>query len=238
MRKTILTLIIIVTGFLLYFALSTNISTDKYRDLWPFVAAVATVLLWLVALQELGGANIVARTDFVRRFNADFFGEETRDLVMLFDYKVLKFKIRTLDYGKGEPENRKAFPFFEIQNNVLLKLVINNEKKKKLRIRGIYTAFEVDDLLLGFFEDIGALEKRGLLDVKDVYNNFDWYIDMLWNNEEVQKYIQSQKSGEKEGEDIYEDFKYIYDKCDSFGKAKLAGHWLWWWKVKWRIRRI
>ena len=234
MRKTIITLIVILTGVVLYYCFSMDIPTDKYKDLWPFVAAIATVLLWFVALQELGGVNSVAKTDFARRFNADFFGQETRDLVMLFDYKALKFKIKVIEQGKDD-SNSKKFPFFEIQKNILTKLVIHKERENELSNRGVYTAFEIDDFLLGLFEEIAALEKRGMLDIKDVYNNFDWYIDLIWNNEEIQKYIESQMVDEKEGEDIYEDFKYIYEKCDSYGKAKLANKWLWLWKVKWNV---
>ena len=40
-----------------------------------------------------GAIRKVAQTDFARRFNKDFFNEKTRDLIMLFNYRALKFRM-------------------------------------------------------------------------------------------------------------------------------------------------
>jgi len=70
----------------------TGPALDKV-GLWTFVTALATLLLWWVAKKQLGAIRKVAQTDFARRFNKDFFNEKTRDLIMLFNYRALKFRM-------------------------------------------------------------------------------------------------------------------------------------------------
>lgn len=235
MRKAIVTLIIIISGVLLFYLFSTTSPTDPYKDLWPFVGAIATILLWLVALQELAYSNKIAKTDFAHRFTLEFNREETRDLVMLFNHNALKFKIKNIEVKENDSNSDNISLYFEIQKDILTKLVVSEKKKKEFHAKSIYTAFEVDDFMLGYFEEMAALEKRGMLTIEVIYDNFDFYFDFIWNNEEIKKYIMYERENEKDGEDIYEDFEYIVDKCDSYGKAKLAKKWIWLWKVKWNL---
>jgi len=210
----------------------TGPALDKV-GLWTFVTALATLLLWWVAKKQLGAIRKVAQTDFARRFNKDFFNEKTRDLIMLFNYRALKFRMGEIKYETDDPDNGAQFPYFLIDEGVLRQLKIDQEKKEQIEKKMCFSAFEIDDDLLGYFEEIGSYEKQGLLDVQDVYNYFSWYMNVIWNSEEIQKYIESQKA--EEAEDIYEDFKYIYEKCTSYRKAKLSGRCMWIWKIKWRL---
>jgi len=196
---------------------------------WTFLLAVAAFLAWWVAKRQLGGISKAAKADFIKKFTDDFFSETTRDIIMLFDYNALHYQNKDIDYGKDVPS--KPFPYFVIDENIVKQLQVSPEQQKILLDRRVYSSFEIDDYLLGYFEDLGAFEKNGLIDIDAVYSGFDWYINIIWNNEEIGKYINSQKDDEDEGEDIYENFQYIYEKSCSYGKAKSSFIKLWWWKL-------
>jgi hypothetical protein len=202
---------------------------------WTFILVIVTFLLWWVGKKQLGGISKTAKADFIKKFSDQFFSKDTQLVVMLFDYNALSFRNGSIEYGKDV--DSKPFPYFVINENVVEQFKIESVAIKQLLEKKYYSSYEVDDCLLGFFEDLGSFEKKRLIDIEGVYNAFDWYMDIVWNNEEIKKYMKSQNEDEKEGDDIYEDFKYIYEKCDSYGKAKLAGKWIWWWKIKWIIDR-
>lgn len=199
--------------------------------LWTFFLVVATILLWWVAKKQLGGISKTAKVDFIKKFSNEFFSETTRDVLMLLDYNALNFRIKEIEYGENIPS--KPFPYFLINEEVTKQLEIEPEKLKRLLDRKTYSAFEIDDCLLGYFEDMGSFEKYGLLDIDHVYDYFDWYIENCWNNGEIKKYIEQQRGEEKDGDDIYENFEYIFNKCCSFEKSKNKNEPKFWWRLKW-----
>ena len=204
--------------------------------LWTFGLVIVTMFLWLIARKQLGGINKTAKADFIKKFTDGFFSAETRELLMLFDYNALHFRSVNIELGEDNPAKR--FPYFAINEDIVKQLPITPETQKKILDKKCFTCYEIDDRLLGHFEDLGSYERKKLIDIEGVYDGFDWYIDLIWNNDEIQKYVNSQRDDEKDGDDLYEDFKYIYNKCDSYGKAKAAGKCLLWWELKWRIKRI
>lgn len=183
------------------------------RHLWETTSAVATVWLVYVALKELGDGNRTSRADFIRRFCDLFFREETRDLIMLLDNKALSFR-----QGK--------FPYFEIIENAVKQWPIMESKKKALLERKLYSEYEVDDWLLGQFEDLAAFEKSGLLDIEEIYNDFSWYIEVAWDNREIQAYIKDQRK-EEDSKDAYEYFEELAGKLTAYGKKKRRSG-MWW----------
>jgi hypothetical protein len=48
---------------------------------------------------------------------------------------------------------------------------------------------ELDDFLLGHFEDIGLFEEKGLIDTEMVYEEFSYYIFEVFENPEIKKYL-------------------------------------------------
>jgi hypothetical protein len=198
--------------------------------LWTFGLVLATLVLVWIAKKQLGGLSKTAKADFNKKFNDDFFNDTTRKIVMLFDYDALRFMNVEIKYG--EYKTTKSFPYFLINEDVINQLKISPEELKLLHDKKLFTGFEIDDFLLGYFEDIGLFEKKKLIDISDVYNDFDWYLNIIWNNEEIKKYVWSQIELENDGNDIYEYTKYIYEKCSSYRDAKLDGRVMWWWKFK------
>ena len=206
---------------------------DYHVALWTFWLVVFTFFIWLVGKNQLGGLNSTAKADFIERFSDKFFSPETRAILMLIDYEALHFKICNIDHG--DDASLVGFPYFMIDEKVVKQFEIPAKALADILERKVYSAYEIDDFLLGHFEEIGLFEKQGRLDIGDVYSFFDWYIDLSWNNPEIQKYVQHQR--DCDGDDIYGDFEYIYRKCDMYGKylnqkskpSKLL------WKVKWGL---
>lgn len=174
---------------------------------WTFCLVVATIFLYFVAKLQLTGINKTTKADFIKRFNCEFFVESVRNIVMLLDTGAFRYCSK---YIKVD-EDQQSYPYFEIIPHVLDQMVMSDDIKTILVNKRFYTAYELDDSLLGRFEDIGLFEKQGLLNTHDVYNHFFWYIDITWNNSEITKYIQSQR--EIYGDAIYSHFEYIYKKC-------------------------
>jgi hypothetical protein len=110
----------------------------------------------------------------------------------------------------------------QIKDKVIKQMIINKIKKIMIEIEvdGSYIidAYELDDLLLGHFEDLGILYENKILDIHMIYEEFDWYIITCWENDDINEYIKYQR--EKEGWDIYKRFENIYQKSKLHGITK------------------
>jgi hypothetical protein len=195
---------------------------------WQVVSAVATMWAVWVAWKKLGDSSKTSHADFIRRFSDRFFEKPTRDLINLLDNKALSFQ-------KEEPTSQEGecTSYFAIDMEKVDKLKLADKKKEELKRRKVYSTYEMDDWLLGHLEDVAFFERSGLLDIKEVYHHFDWYVDMVWASPEVQKYIASQRQEERDGKDIYEEFENIATKLGSYRKAKAKGGLA---IVLWRLR--
>jgi hypothetical protein len=184
-----------------------------------FIGAGVVLLTAWIAWKELGEIKNTNSANFIHKLKGDFFKEETRNLITLISLDAIKFTERN-----GES-------YFEVDDEKLKN--IPDEVKKNLTKKKLYTPYEVDDLLLGHFEDIGLFERKGILDIEMVYEEFEWYIRTVFENSEVNKYIQSERKDES---DVYDKFEYIYNKCKSFGKNKMEKNSVLVWKTKWWIK--
>jgi hypothetical protein len=136
---------------------------------------------------------------------------------MLVEYNALSFQSKNIN-ANGKDEE---FSYFLVSDNIVRQLKIDEPLLNKLLKKKIYSADEVDDLLLGYFEEIGDLHKQGILSLEDINNSFGWHIKICWENPEIQKYIQQERK--KPGnENMYENFEYIYNKlkANKMGKTK------------------
>jgi hypothetical protein len=97
-------------------------------------------------------------------------------------------------------------PYFEVRIDPSMPEVMKSAIDRKA-----YSGYEVDDFLLGHFEDLGMLKAKNIIDIDMVYGSFSWYIEMVWKNREIQKYIEVQRK--EEGQNIYEHFEDIYVAC-------------------------
>ncbi|MDF9408489.1 MAG: hypothetical protein A4E52_00492 [Pelotomaculum sp. PtaB.Bin013] len=81
------------------------------------------------------------------------------------------------------------------------------EDKEIQNREDIITDLEIDEYL-GFFELLGDLVKRNIIDFKDVYNAFSYYIKMTWKHKGIREYIDDLRNDEKDPE-IYENLEYL-----------------------------
>ncbi|HEY5391885.1 MAG TPA: hypothetical protein VIJ57_07215 [Hanamia sp.] len=123
------------------------------------------------------------------------------------------------------------FPYFEVNQDIIKQLPVDEDISKEDSLRHTYTCYEIDDFL-GFFEDIGKFEKKGFIDIQDVYDSFDWYIQTAHENTAIKRYLMTQSA---KGNDLYENFKYIFIKCKSLAKSKKKDKVFWFWKFRWSL---
>lgn len=185
----------------------------------------AAFLVW-VAWEELSKLGRTSSADFIHRLDHDFFTFKTRKLVSLIDCKALEFC-----------PNEGGEPYFKIRLNKLDETKLPPELKDPLSKPTYYSVWEVDDLYLGLFENLGMLERRGIVDFQMVYDVFSWYIEEAWNNDQINQYIKYGRRGKETVPIetlIYYHFQYIAVKCLEYDDLH-PGICTRWWKFKRRF---
>lgn len=184
--------------FKFLFGTNGNGTIDR-TALWTGIAALGAIGAIFFAWIELGGTAKTTRADFAKRFIDSFFTEETRTLFSLLLNSALEFKVLAITGEQGEAIDE--LPFFEIKKEIANQLKgIVSPAQGKIG----YSAFEIDDLLLGHFEDIGWYEKRGLIDQETISEMFGYHISECFQSKEIQKYLQHSCNDGK-----YEHFKRL-----------------------------
>jgi len=228
MKKFILILIIfvlaiIISVFLSFYLLCFNLKENLLDGLLGGLIGLSiSSLAILIAWEELEAIKNTNSADFIHKLKNDFFKENTRILITLIDLEAIKFV-----------KNENIVYFEVIEENPKLNS-LPNDIRKQLTEKKFYTVHEIDDFLLGHFEDIGLFEQKGILDIEMVYEEFGWFIEIVFENCEIKKYIKYEREVD---EDIYDKFEYIYHKSKSFGKCKLKNKNKFIWKLKWWIIR-
>lgn len=214
--------------FILYYIKPMfSVGGDKYYTgvVGSALAAIFSASLVWVAWGQLGNITRISSTDFFHRLTKDFFTPKTITLVSLIDCGALEFI---------DPENEEQPAYFEINQDNLDRTKLPDDLKQRLGRRKHYTAWEIDVDLLNHFEDIGMLEQRGIVDFQMVYEGFSWYLETVWKNDQIKKYIKSQRNGETEGSIdtvIFYQFQYIVTKCLEY-ETLHPGLCMWWWNFK------
>jgi hypothetical protein len=164
-------------------------------------AAVAIVAI-RIALNELKSTQETTRADFAKRFVDSFFCTETRVFFTLLMNSALKFEV--MDILDQSQKKIDYLPIFRINKHIAHQLrgVIGFNPDKDG-----YSAFDVDDLLLGHFEDIAWYERRKLIDINAIHSTFGYYITASFKNEEIQKYLNY-----KDNEGKYGDFRRLAEQ--------------------------
>jgi hypothetical protein len=170
---------------------------------WSMIAALGTIALLCVAYKQLSDLARTSKADFLHRLKKDFFTEEARRLVFLFDHDLIDFRGTT------------PVPFFELRKNS------DHEDKDRLKELGIgfhtVSCYTVDDLLLGPLEDIGILEDSKLVDIEHVYQVFDHYVSMLAESRAIRDYIGWVRR-ENNDPEIYDHFLGLYGRLREHKK--------------------
>ncbi|MGC8494254.1 MAG: hypothetical protein ACP5SH_21220 [Syntrophobacteraceae bacterium] len=194
------------------------------------LGAFFAAFLVFVAWEELGNLGKTSSADFIHRLKADFFQPQTRTVTALLECDALEFKANS--EGQSDP-----FPYFEIKESVIEETDLPEPIKKSLTDKKYYSCWEIDELILGHFEDIGMFEQRGILDFQMVYDEFSWYLEIAWNNDQIRKYInraRDEYKAKRIENAFYYYFQYIAIKCNEY-EDLYPGFCLKWWKFKRRF---
>ena len=199
------------------------------------VATSLTTVLILIAYWQLSKLFNTSNADFIHKLKNDFFKEETRRLFHLIEHDYIFFRESMGDYDKCKQienicEQHKSGEakeyFFEVNTEKIKHSGLPSKIQEDLLSKPVYSSFELDDLMLGHFEDVGLFEERGIIDIKMVYEEFSWYLKATFDNCQIQKYLDAL------GSDFYDKYKYIQKKCESYEKVKAAKKVVWIWKFK------
>ena len=183
----------------------------------PFGLFIAAVTAW-IALRQFGVANKTSKADFIYKFTQNFFGNKvTTRLIMLFDCNLLEFD-KKVTYDKVNNKDID-YPFFKLVSDSMIteRTGLTGDELKELRdlkdLKNKYSGYEIDDNLLGYFEDIAGFIDRGILDFEHAYEGFDLYIETIWENREIKKYIDSERA--RYGNDVWSGFEDIYNRMKT-----------------------
>lgn len=202
--------------FLIVIAVVIKYSNPYEHGYWEMITAIATIVIAGVAFYQLSKSNEISVADFTHRLTNDFFNEKTNELIMMFENGLLEFRIEKIVNGRDEDK----IYLFELSqdkleaNPYLLEFLLNPNRKR-------YSSYEIDDNLLGHFENIGIFESQHQLTIDYVYDEFSYYIELVHENEEIKKYREAIKEDDN-SEDVYEKFDYIYDKLKCYGARTTA----------------
>ena len=172
----------------LHFLFGGTGSIDRVA-LWAGITAIAAI--W-IAFFQLNSTRKTVRADFTKRFNDTFFTRETRGLFTLLMNSALEFDVLKLNDKNGQEID--CLPYLRIKKDITdqLKGIIDTDASKSG-----YSAFEVDDLLLGFFDDIAWYHKKGMIDYKTIKQTFGYYIVESYNSEPIKQYLDHEDNKEK-----------------------------------------
>jgi hypothetical protein len=168
------------------------------------LGSLLVLLTAYVAWKQLGKVAQTASADFMLRMRDGFFREETRILVHLIDNGWLKF------VDKTENGSSIEYPFFKVDDREIEAAGLHEEIRERLLKRRTYSVYDMDDLILGHFEDLGTLWEAGVLNIDTIYQMFSWYMEITWENSEIHRYIQTQK---QESAELYSKFERLHNAC-------------------------
>jgi hypothetical protein len=166
---------------------------------WTMLSTVSTFVLLIITIEQLREVKETTSADFSHKVKDDLFTPGNVKLIALLDDSILIFK--------SDSENNA---WFEVDTNLNKKLPLQLQHKDILRT---YNLFEIDQLLQDF-EDLAFYEKRGQIKFEYIYDQYAYYIEMIWRNREIQKYILWQRN-QSNFSNTYVNFEYIYKKLKA-----------------------
>jgi hypothetical protein len=162
-------------------------------------------------LKQLSGIADTASADFILKLKRDFFTEETRVLMQLLDndWLTLVSVPRSGDDARDD--------YFVVEERKISSCALHNSIKSRLLSRKAYSTYDLDDLMLGHFEDVGLLLQKEVLETDMVLEEFGWYLKTAWESREIQKYIAQERPAAPR---LYDKFEYAYRECQRYAEIK------------------
>jgi hypothetical protein len=168
---------------LLAWLFGTNEHGIDRTALWTGVIALVTFGGVLFAWVQLRAIRKTSRADFAKRFIDTFFNDDTRTLFALVMNSALVFEVKNI-CDNGQKIDR--LPYMKIRPEIVAQLagIVAVETGR----RG-YSPFEIDDFLLGHFDDLGRYVKQKLIDFKTARHIFSYYVTESFENPAIIEYL-------------------------------------------------
>ena len=170
------------------------------------VLALTTCILLIVGFTQL---NIVAETNketFSWNFNRALFTEKNTRLLLLIDNDCLKMEMLDADNPYFVVDMKKAEKY----------LRVFDADKQGTEAKKTYSGYEIEHLL-DYFDELNKYEEKRLMDIRSIYVDNQYYIRTVWENKEIQKYINC-THGHKYCEGVNVGFEKLYKKIVKYGE--------------------
>lgn len=182
--------------------------------LWAVFNTTATFILLTFTLLQVRQVSRTTKGEVLQKFSENFFKPETRELLMLFEYGLIKFKENNInvDTVMGLPQNFGCFVRANSYPPTLNSFLLDTTKT-------IFSSYEIDDYVLGHLENLGMYLKMEMVDIEEIYLNYGWYIMLFWEDPEMEKYILWCKKiykGSASAHYVYSE--YLYRQIKRFEK--------------------
>jgi hypothetical protein len=186
-----------------------NLICINWELFWNAVIAIstaglfiATVVLVFLGWKQFSALNKTNKETFLHQLKDDFFTDEARSIMALLEYDLLKFSTTKME--TNSEDELAFFEVIEIHNDTVRK-VLHRIKTE----RAFISSYEMDDFILMHLEDLGFLYRKGEVGIEDIDQLFGYYIEVVWENTEIRKYINWTRGIDP---DIYSNFEYVYHK--------------------------
>jgi hypothetical protein len=175
--------------------------------LTPAIAIIGIIIAYI----QLRKNSITRRADFIHRLDVDFFTNEARACIELIYLDLIRFI--------EQPDGDDAY--FKIDKEKIEKLSNRYFSVKEFAKKRDYEInfFEIDDYLLGHFEKVGLYLENKVMDIAFIYGIFDFYIQLAYDNKEIQKYLKWCRKEEYD-KDIYDKFELVAKESRKYGLRK------------------
>lgn len=182
------------------------------------LGSTITVVLLLIAYGQLNIVSSNSSTELIHKLKIDLFSVRTRRLFSLIESDFLSF------VNEGDRDS-----YFLVKTDEVMQSKLHERIKKELVSRPVYSCYDLDDLILGPFEDLGYLNQQGMINFYLLHNTFAYYINQTRSNKAITEYIQLTRSSYPQ---VYQGLDYIHNKCCSYNRIQEClcpfGR-LWWW---------
>lgn len=182
-----------------------------WTTFWTAVGALAAVAVCFIAWIELSKSRKISEAGFVQDFKKDFYTARTRELLMLFEYNQIQFIESNIQESK-----KFGLP----QSMCLFQVTTPNYKRKDeippyfLSHVNLFSEFEIDDFLLGHFEDLGLFYIQELMSMELIYQVFMPHLKHIWENEAIKNYVKYQRKTYTNMQ-VYSNYELIYKKISE-----------------------
>ncbi len=174
------------------------------------ITTAATLILMFCTVFQLHRYTDSLKADFAHKIKIDFFNEEERTLMFLFNNNLLEFKILK------DSSSKVDYAYFAL-NKARAKYFQNDSIKLLVNVKDSYSTLEIEDVLLNHFEDLNMYRINNLIGIDYLENGFFAYIESIYKNAQIQKLLNWLKADLGEN-DSYIGFEELHKFIQDYNK--------------------